>query len=349
NLRPWRVKVFMLAGKDENLKDFNYKKALFVDTETTGLAGGTGTVPFLIGIGYFKDNQFVIEQYMMRDYDEEAALLQALEPRFSESEFIVSYNGKSYDVNILTTRLILNRMNNYLHDLHHFDLLYTVRRIWGARLQDCSLLNVERCIFDFYREDDIPGYLIPSLYFDYISSGNGSKMVQVFQHNRLDILTLAVLAGHTARIYLNPVECLDHSLDLASIARSFENLDEFGKASLCYKKALEQELLHSDREEVLYRLGYLFKRTRYWSKANKIWGYIIQHYASSFTAYEELAKYYEHKAKDFKKASAVVHKALKRMEIQEELAGGGEQEKIRLAFEYRLKRLQRKELQKVGN
>ena len=342
-------KGFALAGKDENLLDFSYKKALFIDTETTGLAGGTGTLPFLIGIGSFSDNQFIIEQYMMRDYDEETAVLKALEPRFKQAEYIVSYNGKSYDLNIICTRLILNRIVNYLNDLHHFDLLYTVRRIWGPRLQDCSLINVEREILNFYRDDDIPGYMIPHIYFKYIKSGNGKNLDQVFRHNRLDILTLAVLAGRTANIYLDPEKCLEYPRDFASIARSYESLGELDKAALCYKKAIQNEHFQSDREQILYRLGFLYKRRLLWRQANDIWDYIISNYTDSLTAYEELAKYYEHKKRDFRKASEIVNKALKRIEIREELKGGFQYVPTRAAFEYRLKRLKRKGLQEQEN
>ncbi len=338
-------KGFALAGKDENLLNFNYKTTLFIDTETTGLAGGTGTVCFLIGIGSFSDNQFVIEQYLMRDYDEETAVLKALESRFKQTEFLVSYNGKSYDLNIICTRLILNRLANYLNHLHHFDLLYTVRRIWAPRLQDCSLINVEREILNFYRDDDIPGYMIPHIYFEYIKSGNGKNLDQVFRHNRLDILTLTVLAGKTAAIYLDPQNWLEHPRDFASIARSYESMGEFKKASLCYKKSLQNEHLQSDREQILYRLGFLYKRRRLWGKAHEIWEHIINNYKNSLTAYEELAKYYEHKKRDFNKASEIVNKALKRIEVREELKGSFKYVGTRAAFEYRLKRLQRKGLQ----
>ncbi len=334
-----------LAAKDEKLLHFDYKKTLFIDTETTGLAGGTGTVPFLIGIGYFADNSFYIEQYMMRDYDEEIAMLHALRERFKKTKFIVSYNGKSYDLNILSTRLILARMKNFTNDINHFDLLYTVRRIWGARLQDCSLVNVERKILNFYRNHDIPGCMIPDIYFIYIKSGDGKRMIQVFKHNRLDILTLAVLAIQTAKIYLKPEKYLKHAQDFASIARSYENMNEIRNASLCYKKALQNELLRSDREQILYRLGYIFKRNRYWSKANKVWKYIIKNYADSMTAYEELAKYYEHKEKDFKKASNIVNQALQKVEIREDLKRELKHFKTRAEFEYRLRRLKRKVLQ----
>jgi len=340
---------FALAGKDEDLLDFNYTKTLFIDTETTGLAGGTGTVPFLIGIGSFSDNQFVIEQYMMRDYDEETAVLKALEPRFEQAECIVSYNGKSYDINIICTRLILNRLCNYLNDLHHFDLLYTVRRIWGPRLRDCSLINVEREILQFYRDNDIPGYMIPHIYFEYIKSGNGKHLDQVFRHNRLDILTLAVLAGKTAAIYLEPEKWLEHPLDFASIARSYEGLGEPDKAALCYKKALQNEHSQSDREQILYRLAFLYKRRLLWKQANDIWEYIINNYTDSLTAYEELAKYYEHKKRDFNKAAQIVNKALKNIEIKEELKGSFRYVQSRAAFEYRLQRLQRKGLQEREN
>ncbi|MCJ7812676.1 ribonuclease H-like domain-containing protein, partial [bacterium] len=165
--------VFCLVGKDESFSHVDLRKVLFIDTETTGLAGGVGTLPFMVGMGYFTDEGFQVEQLLMRDYDEEQAVLWAVRDRLEHCDMLVSYNGKCYDMNILSSRFTLARMENPAVDLPHLDLLFPVRRLWRRRISDCSLSNVERAILGFFRESDIPSYLIPGLYFDYLRSRDG--------------------------------------------------------------------------------------------------------------------------------------------------------------------------------
>jgi uncharacterized protein YprB with RNaseH-like and TPR domain len=340
----WDVdpEIFGRVAKDEALCGVDLRKAVFLDTETTGLAGGTGTVPFLIGLGYFSNDGFRIEQFFMRDYHEEQAVLYAVQNKLRDSAAIVSYNGKGYDLNILSARFILARMNNPADNLPHLDLLFSVRRLWRRRIHDCSLTNVERSILSFHRENDIPSFLIPSIYFNYLRDRNANPLVSIFQHNRLDITALAALSGIIGRIYQDPKHNLTHSLDFYSLGRALENLTCFEEASQCYREALNYSISHEQEEDLLEKLGFSLKRSDDWDQAVKVWEHMILTYPHRLSAYEELAKYHEHRTRQYENAIQVVHSALERIQIQEELRGRWASKVDMKDLEYRLARLMRK-------
>ncbi len=166
---------------------------LFLDTETTGLAGGTGTYAFLVGLGYLEGERFVVVQHFMRDFDEEPALLAALGPRLAQASAIVTFNGAGFDVPLLETRFILGRRR--WPDPAHVDLLGASRRVWSVRLADCRLGTVERDVLGLVREHDVSGALIPSLYFDFLRRRQTAPLEPVFIHNRDDVLSLVALLG----------------------------------------------------------------------------------------------------------------------------------------------------------
>lgn len=334
--------IFGLVGKDEALTGANLRKAVFLDTETTGLAGGVGTVPFLVGLGYFSDDGFRIDQLFMRDLDEEHAVLHAVRERMENCEALVSYNGKAYDLNLLTSRFTLSRMENPVQDLPHLDLLFTVRRLWRRRIIDCSLSNVEQNILDFQRLGDVPGYLIPSLYFEYLRSRDGGLLEPVFTHNRWDIITLVVLAGLAGKIYQSPHEHLDHPLDLLSLGKALERLFRLEEAAVCFRSALNSPMEPETREEVLRHLGFSLKRLGRWENAVKVWEHMIETASRRVMPYEELAKYYEHRAGDFERATEVVLRALDWIRLMEELRPGLNFREDRRELEYRLARLKRR-------
>jgi uncharacterized protein YprB with RNaseH-like and TPR domain len=331
-----------LVGSDEALSGVDLRKAIFIDTETTGLAGGTGTVPFLIGLGYFYDDGFRVDQYFMRDYQEEPAILRSISERLENCDGIVSYNGKAYDLNILASRFILTRMDNPARELPHLDLLFTARRLWRRRIADCSLSNVERAILGFHRSDDIPSFMIPGLYFDYLRSRNGNIIEPVFSHNRWDIVTLVALAGIAGRIYQSPREHLDHPLDFLSLGRALERLEHLEDASTCYREALNYSMENEDRDEVLRHLGFSLKRLGDWERAVKVWEHMVESTSYKVLPLEELAKYYEHRVYDFEKAIDTVHRTLKWISMMEELRPSWNLKEDRKDMEYRLARLERK-------
>lgn len=180
------------------LRDATPESALFLDTETTGLSGGTGTYAFLVGLGSFRqvDGQaaFVIEQACMRSYTEERAMLDWLHLRLREHETLVTFNGRVFDAPLLETRFRMSRMRVNLEEWLHFDMLPPARRLWRPSVQSCALQSLERHILRVGREADIESFLIPAIYHQYVRDGDGRYLERVFNHNRADILATVALA-----------------------------------------------------------------------------------------------------------------------------------------------------------
>ena len=177
---------------DPALEGVDIRRAVFLDTETTGLAGGTGTVPFLIGIGWFEDESMRIQQLFLPQLGREAPMLHWLANRLSQSSCMVSFNGKTFDWPLLRNRFVLNRVRAPSLP-PHVDLLHCARRILRSRLRSVRLVELERKVLGMYREDDISGALIPQLYFDYLDGGDVSPIAKVIEHNANDLIALAAL------------------------------------------------------------------------------------------------------------------------------------------------------------
>ncbi|MCK7506667.1 MAG: ribonuclease H-like domain-containing protein [Desulfobacterales bacterium] len=182
------------------ISGYRSSDALFLDTETTGLAGGTGTMAFLIGLGWFEDGHFQVRQILARDFGEEKAALFYLKEIAGRKKFLVTFNGKAFDVNLLTTRFIMNRMQSDLAGLPHLDLLHPSRRILGHRLENCRLVTLESDILGVQREGDIPGWEIPQRYFDWLRHRDPRLLSDIFEHNRLDVISMATLTAHLVEI-----------------------------------------------------------------------------------------------------------------------------------------------------
>ena len=176
------------------LESIDLRRALFFDTETTGLAGGTGTVPFLIGIGWFEDESMRIQQLFLPEMGREAPMLHWLRERVQQSSCVVSFNGKAFDWPLLRTRFVLNRVPAPVLP-PHLDLLHCARRILRPRLRSVRLVELERKVLGMYREDDVSGALIPQLYFDYLDGGDVAPMAKVIEHNANDLIALAALVA----------------------------------------------------------------------------------------------------------------------------------------------------------
>ena len=189
---------------DPALEGVDFTRALFLDTETTGLAGGTGTVPFLIGLGWFEDQSMRIQQLFLPELGREAPMLHWLRERVAQSSCVVSFNGKSFDWPLLRNRFVLNRVRAPALP-PHLDLLHCARRIVRQRLRSVRLVELERRLLGMYREDDISGALIPQLYFDYLGGGDVSPLAKVIEHNANDLIALAALVaalvGHFERVH----------------------------------------------------------------------------------------------------------------------------------------------------
>jgi len=326
-------KLSHLVG-DKRISEIDIRKTVFLDTETTGLSGGAGTFIFLIGLGYFTENQFCVRQYFMRDYDEEQALLSALNELLLKFESVITYNGKSFDLPLMETRFIMSGMEMNLKNPAHLDLLYPVRRLWKRRLENCSLSTVEREILGVYRENDVPGYLVPEIYFRYLRTGDARDIKGVFEHNLQDILSLVVLTAKINDFFKEPLNKNFYPLDIFSLGKIYDKRKEYIKSSFYYNEALKSNLPGEEFLEALKLISFTYKRLEKWEEAEKVWKETINKSREFiYYPYEELAKYYEHHLKDYKKAEEVVDEAL----------GMVENVFLREKLEHRLNRIKHKE------
>ena len=271
----------------------------------------------------------------MRDLDEEPALLAALDALFRRFDGFVTYNGAGFDLPLLETRFVLAR-RRFPGDVFHLDLLAPARRLWSARLPDCRLGTLEQHVLRFIREDDLPGALIPSVYFEYLRGKHPGELPRVFDHNRHDILSLAGLTGWVAAAVTRaPVPDLDPE-ELAGLGRLWEAADlERGLA--CYRMALERGLPSPGRERLLLRLAAAEKRRTRWDAARALWEAAIDAEGGfDPRPWEEIAKVHEHRRRDLTAALGAVEEALTRARRARA------PDTVLHSFEHRLERLTRR-------
>jgi len=283
---------------------------LFLDTETTGLNGGSGTLAFLIGLGYFKNYVFVLRQYFIRDYNEELAALIDFN-RFIESfKGLVTFNGKAFDWNLLQSRLIFNRLKNSLKNPAQIDLLYPSRMLWKQKLSSCRLISLEENILDVERIDDIPGALIPNIYFNYLYDRNTKDIEKVIKHNELDILSMVSLMNKINSILEDPFKYAQDQWELLGVGQILEKWDDNDRMEECYKRCLFSER-SSLKEAALKKLALYYKRKKDFVSAAKYLEAALEcSLRQNIPIMIELSKIYEHKTKDITKAIAIVEEAI---------------------------------------
>lgn len=303
--------------------------AAFLDTETTGLSGGSGTAAFLTGIGFVEKDRFVVRQYFMRDYHEEPAVFESLTEDLQEFSVIVTYNGKIFDLPLLESRFRLNRRSSPLAASLHVDLLHPSRRLWKARLGGCSLQDLEGPVLGFHRVNDIRGDQIPGMYFEFLRSRDGRGIERIFDHNRLDILSLAALAAHACRWVDGGLA--EDPRDLFSLARVLERAGEHERSLSHYQSAVDAGP-GPVQGAALHRLGREAKRAgdpgalELFERAGE---------AGDALALRELAIHYEHRSEDFGRALSVTERALR-------LVAKDGPRQLKLDLQRRLERLRRK-------
>jgi uncharacterized protein YprB with RNaseH-like and TPR domain len=283
----------------------------FLDTETTGLAGGTGTCAFLIGVGTIEPEGFRVRLFFMRDYDEEAPMLRALAEFLAGFEVLITYNGKSYDAPLLDTRFLLRRQRNPIHRMHHLDLLHGSRSLWKLRLESCRLIHLEREILGMERQGDLPGELIPHYYFEYLRTRQAFKLVPMFHHNAMDIVSLACLTEVVLPAFAAPEEAaLHHGADLLGLARWLRRSGDHAGAAALYRKALQADMADSELFAALWESALIErKRGCHEQKRDLLLDLAACRNPYQAKALNELAKHYERCEKDFPKALEAARRA----------------------------------------
>jgi hypothetical protein len=312
----------------------------FLDTETTGLAGGTGTYAFLVGVGRFNGPVFHLAQFFMREPLEEPALLAALTEFLHPCQALVTFNGKAFDVPLLNARYISNGETPPLASVLHLDLLPLARRLWRDRLPSRALGYLEEHILGAARsEEDVPGWLIPNLYFSYLRSGDARPLKGVFYHNAMDILSLAALLKHVGELMSAPPETGSaHAVELVAMGRLHEDLGHIDTAVRLYQAGLAGDVPEDVYWDALRRLSLVHKRRGEWAAAISLWQQAAQ--MGHIYAHVELSKFYEHTARDEGQAAAWTEAALAL--VQSSRFPRSEARRWSADLEHRLARLRRK-------
>jgi hypothetical protein len=294
------------------IKDSPPERWAFLDTETTGLAGGTGTYAFLVGVGHIAPEGFRLKQFFMRDYGEEASLLHALTEHLAQFDVLITYNGKTYDQPLLETRFRMARSRPPFARMRHLDLLHGARRLWKLRFESCRLVELENQILGVERQGDLPGEMIPYVYFEYLRSREAFRVVPIFHHNALDILTLACLTGIVPWAFRAPAEAsFRHGADLVGIARWLRAAERFEEAIQLFRRAIELNLSDELLFRTMWDTALLEKKLGRPSGALPLFTDLAAaRNPFRVTALEELAKYYEHRERNYEMALEMTRAAL---------------------------------------
>src|SRR6266566_4419392 len=283
---------------------------LFLDTETTGLAGGSGTYAFLVGIAWWEGGGLEIEQFFMREYSEERALLFALRERIAERPVLVTFNGKSFDWPLLETRYRMSRKISVPTPQAHLDFLQPARNLWRLRLGSVRLSELERHVLGWNRGADLLSGLIPQIYFDYLRGGPPERLVPVLNDNQMDLRGLAALSSRILSLLSDAENLGQDGLELFGVSRICEKRGDDTRARNLYEKSIAS-FLPTETDRIARRLlAKLAKRQGDFDVACGLWKAALGNSRHGYDAYEQLAMYYEHKAREPEQARQIVLQAL---------------------------------------
>lgn len=288
---------------------FDIRRCIFIDTETTGLSGGAGTIAFLLGMGYVEGEDFVVEQLLMQDYADEPAMLALAAQRLKNFDCACTFNGKNFDLPLLQTRFTMCRMRDQWHEMDQLDLLYPARRTWKMRIGSCRLSRIEEYILGQPRTDDLPGSEVPQRYFDFLRSGDLSLLEPVIAHNRQDIVSLGTLLSRLCMLYEHP-EQESHTADLFSMGRALEKQGELGQARELYRIAAipapagSISALRGDgvAAQAAWQMYLLARKNRDTEAMRSILEQMAVRRQCRDKIYVELSKLYEHRYKSPRRA-----------------------------------------------
>ena len=301
--------MIALLALDPALEGCDPRRALYVDTETTGLAGGTGTVPFLLGLAWLDGDSFVSEQCLLRRLGEEAPILDLFARRVASASMLVTYNGKAFDLPLLRARYVMNRMPPP-REPPHLDLVHLARRIHKARLKARTLVAVEAEVLGHARVGDVSGGEIVATYAHFLRTGDEEALLGVVEHNAMDVLAMVALVG----LYGEPLgrgdpeeesyapAALDGA-DLAGVARTLHKAGALDRAAALADEAVSRgggAHARKARGEIAKARG---------DKARALADYeALAAEVDDPAVRLELAKLYEHHVRAFGEALAVLEK-----------------------------------------
>jgi uncharacterized protein YprB with RNaseH-like and TPR domain len=325
-------------------------RLLFIDLETTGIAGGAGTYAFLVGCAWFAGGTFRTRQFFLSSFTAERALLEAVGDLGIEAGTVVTYNGKSFDVPLIETRFALHRLPSPFGEMPHIDMLHPARRMWRQVQKDapysdrqrdvpssCRLSTLEQHLCGYVREGDVPGFEIPARYFRYVHAGDPRPLAAVLEHNRLDLLSLALVTARAAQLLEDGPTAARTAREALGMGRLYERGGMMAEAKSSFARAIEFRDADEDvRAEALRAFAHVARRLRHYDDAADAWRRVlgltgcprpIEREAS-----QALAVHHEHRRRDFVSARDFT---LRLLDVDENVTR-------RQAAEYRLARLDRK-------
>jgi uncharacterized protein len=330
--------------------DTTYRRTLFIDLETTGLAGGAGTYAFLVGLAWFDGCLFRVRQFFLSSFAAERVLLEAVADLASSSDLVVSYNGKTFDLPLIETRYLFNRLETPFSGLPHLDLLHPARRLWRSDADDegvdgtagCRLGVIEQIVCGHARDGDVPGFEIPARYFHYIRTGDARPLEKVLEHNRLDLLSLALLTSHVAQMVEEGAALARTAREAVGLGRLFERAGRLVRARSCFARACgldDAGVLPGDEAALTDGLrGYAIvcRRERQFGDAAVAWRRLTEMRNCPPNVFREateaLAVHHEHRLRDPRGAQAFAISSLPYQRTPSRT----------LAIKHRLARLDRK-------
>jgi uncharacterized protein YprB with RNaseH-like and TPR domain len=287
------------------------EKWCFLDTETTGLAGGSGTYAFLVGVGRITPQGFRVRQFFMRDFGEEASQLSALTEHLKQFDVLITYNGRTYDQPLLETRFRMVRQRPPFSSLEHLDLLFGARRLWNLRFDSCRLVELENQILGVERQGDLPGELIPYVYFEYVRTHEIFRLMPVFHHNAIDILSLACLTAIVPRAFHAGHAGFSHGAEMVGLARWWRQAEQPENALALFRQAIEKNLSDELLFRTLWDIAALEKKLGREHAALPV----LTDLARSrnpwrSAAFVELARYYERRERNYPLALEMTRSAI---------------------------------------
>lgn len=305
-------------------------RLLFVDIETTGLSGGAGMYVFLIGCGFFDGDAFRTRQIFLPSFSDEHRLLSEIAALVEDAGAIVTFNGRTFDVPVMEMRYLFHRRESPFGELPHVDMLHPARRLWKRRHVDaawhadsldghpqgCSLPALERGVLGFERIDDVPGFEIPGRYFHYLRTSDTRPLEPVLEHNRLDLLSLAVLTSVVLRLVAEGPDAASDARECLELGRLFARAGQADRASACYRRAVERAGPNDDldKAEALLALAVAFRGERRFGDAAELCEHVLTLRSCPRVLTEQalhiLAIHHEHRSKDLHRARSFALRSL---------------------------------------
>jgi len=308
--------ILGFLSREAGFEGLDLSSAVFLDLETTGLAGGTGTVPFLVGLAYYRDEGFKVTQFFLNEMAEEDRLVRELGQFVLDMGFksLITYNGKVFDLPLIETRFAMHRIPCPLRGLPHLDFLFSARSLWKHKYDSCRLFNLAQQIVQAERSEDIPGAEIPLRYFQYIRNGDFTLIDPILYHNQEDLLSLLGVVVAGAVLVERNREAAQRgdadAMDLYGVARLFERAGDAATSAALLEKALAggrgltAEVSHHARK----KLSHHFKKNKDWDKAVSFWQEMAA--GDEVDCFRELSMYFEHTAKDYEEAIRIATEGL---------------------------------------